>query len=218
MTALQKDMSRVQELAHQAYLSTGGILALLDTEPLEETRLASALDKTAAQMEASTVELRNLCEAHRPRVGLWYGKPSAPYLAVAGTARVTADGWLHIALNTLLPHCTRETPVWLTDTITRLLDSLEAGKARLPWFRRALLVLDEHCDVQNRQIYDNDNKGFKAVSNALKGRLLPDDDQFTMSVALLSTSSTLPACHIYVLPLADADDFFYLRGEGFPIK
>lgn len=48
-------------------------------------------------------------------------------------------------------------------------------------------MIDEHTSIEGRHIYDQDNKGWKAISNAIKGRLIPDDDQHTLAVALLST-------------------------------
>ena len=113
-----------------------------------------------------------------------------------------------IKLNTLLPHCRYQTPGWLTDTIRRLLDDYEAAGNTLPCFERALLVIDEHSDVSGRHIFDSDNKGWKAVSNAIKGRLIPDDDQYTLSVALLSKRSGEDVCHISLLDLREASDFF----------
>ena len=48
----------------------------------------------------------------------------------------------------------------------------------------------------------------KAVSNAIKGRLIPDDDQYTLAVALLSKKSAESICHISLMELRDASDFF----------
>ncbi len=217
MADLQKDMVRVQALAHESYLATGGVMALLDSDPVEPVRLAEAMDKTAGKLEAATVELRNLCERHRPRYDAHYRKRCAPPpMDLAGSASITEHGWLHLELATLLPHCTREPPAYLSDTIRRLLDGLEAQGATLPWYREALLVIDEHCEYHNRNVYDQDNKGWKAVPNALKGRLFEDDDQFTLSVCLLATRAEVPRCHIFLLPLADADDYFYMRAGRYP--
>jgi len=69
-------------------------------------------------------------------------------------------------------------------------------------------VIDEHTGTQGRHIFDQDNKGWKAVSNAIKGRLIPDDDQHTLGLALLSAESELDVCHITLLDRADAADFF----------
>lgn len=59
------------------------------------------------------------------------------------------------------------------------------------------------------------NKGWKAVSNALKGRLFPDDDQYTLALSLLSTRSTENVCHITLLDLADAADFFAVHSGDY---
>ena len=134
-------------------------------------------------------------------------KPTLPSLDIAGQVEVNEFGWLHIQLNTLLPHCRFAPPLWLTDTITRLLDQHEGRRGKLPVLDHALLVIEELCDVDSRQVYDEDNKGWKAVSNAIKGRLVVDDDQFSLSVCLLAQRSPEKMCHIYVLPVQDAGDF-----------
>jgi len=85
----------------------------------------------------------------------------------------------------------------------------------LPYFRAAMLVIDEHCGIDGRHIFDSDNKGWKAVSNAIKGRLIPDDDQYTLSLVLLSQKSELNVCHITLLEQADAEDFFDLHSGDY---
>ena len=77
------------------------------------------------------------------------------------------------------------------------------------------MVIDEHSDISQRRVYDQDNKGWKAISNAIKGRLIPDDDQYTLGVALLSTRSSEDVCHITLMDRSDAPDFFsYIGSEG----
>ena len=147
---------------------------------------------------------------------LWPALPTAPGKNCSAniTARSAtspakaAYGWLHITLNTLLPHCRYQPPEWLSDTLRRLLDEYENSGCRLPFFNRALLVIDEHTGSKGRHIFDQDNKGWKAVSNAIKGRLIPDDDQHTLGLVLLSAESELDVCHITLLDMADAANFF----------
>jgi hypothetical protein len=74
-----------------------------------------------------------------------------------------------------------------------------------------MLIVDEHCDIKSRTVFDQDNKAWKAIPNALKGRLIPDDDQLTLDVALVSEKCDTPSCHIYLLPREDAGDFFWHR-------
>ena len=78
-----------------------------------------------------------------------------------------------------------------------------------------MLVIDEHCGIDGRHIFNQDNKGYKAISNAIKGRLIPDDDQYTLALALLSQKSDLNVCHITLLDQMDAADFFALHSGDY---
>lgn len=213
MQTIKEMIQQIQRITYDAYKSSGQAAALLKAQGGPPEAMAKALERTATQMEQGTVELRALCELCLPAIGQ---KPVLPALDVAGTINVNEFGWLLIELNTLLPHCRFSTPLWQTDTITRLLDQHERRHGKLPMLDRVLLVIEEFCDVNSRQVYDEDNKGWKAVSNAIKGRLVADDDQFTLSVCLLSQRySGKRACHIYVLPLQDAGDFFFMRTDHY---
>lgn len=213
----QKDhIKRIQEITFEAYKASGRIAALLEqsTEPSE--KLADELERAAAQIEHGAVELRALCAYYQPPLLPVGHKPVLEPLEIAGWAERNEFGWLHIQLNTLLPNCRFASPLWLTDTVTRLLNRLERRHGKLPLLETALLVIDEHCDITARQVYDQDNKGWKAVSNALKGRIVADDDQYSLGVCLLSTRSPEAVCHIYVLPAQDAGDFFFMRADHYP--
>lgn len=117
--------------------------------------------------------------------------------------------------DTLLPHCRYDAPIWLSDTVARALDRYEAAHARLPMLEHALLIIDEHCEIDARRVYDQDNKGWKAIANAIKGRLIPDDDQYSLGVCLLSRRLPQNVCHIYLIPEQDAGDFLTLRAENY---
>ena len=115
----------------------------------------------------------------------------------------------------MLPHCRFQTPNWLSDTIRRLLDDFERSGGTLPYFKSgAILCIDEYSSIESRTVYDQDNKGWKAVSNTLKGRIFPDDDQYTLGVMLLSRKSAENATHITVMDASSAGDFLSLR-NGF---
>ena len=210
MSGMKQDMARLQELVGDAFTKTGSLVAAADGGMMPPEKLQKTLEQTADQFERATLELRRLCEQTSPGVGGYAKRPAMKPLRVAGSVETFGLGsaWLHITLNTLLPHCRFQTPAYLTDTIRRLLDDYEADGGTLPRFEQALLVIDEHSDVSGRHIFDQDNKGWKAVSNAIKGRLIPDDDQYTLSVALLSKRSAEGVCHISLLDLRDASDFF----------
>lgn len=208
MNELKKDMSHIQELVGTAFNQTGGLVALADGGQMDPEKLQKTLEQTMDYFERTTLELRRLCETYSPGAGGYRRKSQAPKVETIGHVEQFGYGWLHIVLHTLLPHCRYQTPAWLSDTICRLLDDYEACGQKLPYFQHAMLVIDEHSGIDGRHIYDQDNKGWKAVSNALKGRLFPDDDQYTLAVSLLSTRSRGDLCHITLLDMADASDFF----------
>lgn len=213
MNAMKDDMNRLQELVVDAARQVGVLTALADSGMAPE-KLQRTLELASGQFERSALEARKLCEKHSPGVGGYGNKPVLPQMETAGFVEQFGYGWLHIQLNTLLPHCRYQTADWLSDTIRRLLDEYEAGGSKLPYFKEAMLVIDEHCGIKGRHIFDQDNKGYKAVSNAIKGRLIPDDDQHTLALALLSTRSELDVCHITLLDIVDAADFFaYHSGD-----
>jgi hypothetical protein len=213
MNAIKQDMNRLQKLVMDAARQVGVLTALADGGMSAE-KLQRTLEQTSGQFERSALEVRKLCEKHSPGVGGYGSRPVCPQVEAAGFVERLGYGWLHIQLNTLLPHCRYQTSEWLSDTIRRLLDEYVAGGSELPYFKEAILVIDEHCGIKGRHIFDQDNKGWKAVSNAIKGRLIPDDDQHTLSMALLSTRSELDVCHITLLDIVDAADFFaYHSGD-----
>lgn len=211
MNGLKQDMARIQELIGTAFTQTGCLVALSDGGMMSPEKLQQTLEQTMEHFERSALELRRLCEQYSPGVGGYGNRARAPAMEIAGHVEILCGDWLHICLNTLLPHCRFQSPNWLTDTIRRLLDHYEAQGKPLPRYKRALLVIDEHSSIGGRHVFDQDNKGWKAVSNALKGRVIEDDDQYTLNLALVSKMSKETACHITLLEQRDAADFFSLR-------
>ena len=210
MSDLKADMTRLQNLVGDAFSKTGALVAFADAGAPDPDKMQRVLELTADQFERATLELRRLCEQVSPGAGGYAQRSRLKPVQVAGTVETFGftSSWLHIRLNTLLPHCRYQTPSWMTDTIRRLLDDYEEAGNTLPRFERALLVIDEHSAIDGRRIFDQDNKGYKAVSNAIKGRLIPDDDQYTLSLALLSKRNADNVCHISLMELRDASDFF----------
>lgn len=216
MNDMKQDMTRIQELVGNAFSQTGSLVALANGGQMNPNKLQKTLEQTMEQFESSVLELRRLCEQYSPGVGGFAKKSYLPAMDVTGNVEMFGYGWLHITLNTLLPHCRYQSPNWLSDTISRLLDGYVACGKELPFYQRAMLVIDEHTAIDGRHIFDQDNKGWKAVSNAIKGRLIPDDDQHTLSVALLSTKvKEKECCHITVLHQADAHDFFAVHSSDY---
>ncbi len=215
MSSLKNDVARIQELTADAFRQTGGLAALAGAGQVNRVKLDRTIEQTVAQFERAALEMRKLAEKHTAGTGSYGSRPAAPRMETAGFVETFGYSWLHIQLNTLLPHCRYQSPEWLSDTIRRLLDEYESGGSKLPFFRKAMLVIDEHCGIDGRHIFDQDNKGYKAVSNAIKGRLIPDDDQYTLTLALLSKKSELDVCHITLMDQADAADFFAMHSGDY---
>ena len=216
--SFRQDAAKLQRLTNNAFCQTGVLAALADSGQADPDKLQKALEQTAAQFESAALEVRRLCERYSTGAGGYGSRPVLPPMEIAGSVEMLGYSWVHITLNTLLPHCRFQPPEWLSDTIRRLLDEYEAQGCKLPFFNRALLVIDEHTGTRGRHIFDQDNKGYKAVSNAIKGRLIPDDDQHTLGLALLSAESELDACHITLLDLSDAADFFAFHSGDYEVK
>lgn len=125
---------------------------------------------------------------------------------IAGEIELTAEGWVHILLNSLLPHCKYKNNTYLFDTLKRLLEEFENP---LPRFDKAFMAIVECCNYDSRRVYDQDNKGWKMIANAIKGRLIEDDDQFHLDIGLFAKYSQDLACHIYILPEVNLNDFMY---------
>ncbi len=205
---IQNELLEIKSLLGQA-TAAAGIAAIGGGNVIPQ------IERLTAALERAVVLSRNTLELQRPCVEfLQGGKPVLPHTAIGGTIRLLNGRWLHIRLDTLLPHCRFQSPGYLADTITRLLDGFVENGRRLPYYKKALLVMDEHCSCESRRVYGQDDKGGKAVPNALKGRLFPDDDQFSLGVALLSAESDELWCDIYVLPADDAWEFFSIRQGG----
>lgn len=182
---------------------------LLDNEPNK-----TLYEKALGEAESIALQLRVAHETLNPVCHSQYKKPqSTKAINLLGKVELLRYNWLHIELNTLLPHCRFAVPAYLTDTLHKLLQGFVANGGRLPKYEKAFMVIEEHCNIKRRNVFDEDNKGWKAIPNALKGIVIEDDDQFSLELALLSRISDTPSCHIYIMNQTDADVFFSIRNE-----
>ena len=176
------------------------------------------LDAAMKQIEETCLLMRRFCDRVRPPLPAKpLGTVNYRSEAIYGTVELMDTGWLHIRLNTLLPHYKILGGAgYITDSVTRLLDAFVRDGGRLPLWDKAYAAIIEHCDPACCEAFDSDNKGYPAVINALKGRVMRDDNQFELSLGLFaSRDGDSPSCHIYVLPDDDAGDFQYYRvSEG----
>lgn len=184
--------------------------ACMENMPLNQ------IDKLLSAAENAVILLRTLYEERTVNNSLTEETKPHSTVRYAGTLEVNEFGWLHITLYSLLPHCRYKTPKYLTDTLSRLIQEYTNKGGDLPFYEKAALIIEEHCDIQNRQVYDQDNKGWKAIPNVLKGNVIQDDDQFSLQITLLSVLDETPSCHIYVMNANDAGDFLSLKNGEYP--
>lgn len=210
---INSEIKSIHSLTHQAFVEAGGVEKILVQDNQSNPLLVSQLEQLTTTLENTLMRARSLHEICHTNIQplekkeldfncLW--AKSTP----SGSVEIDENGWLHITLHSLLPHCKYKSNAWVEDTVVRLLYGYQQSGQELPNFRRALLIIDEHCTLENRRVYDQDNKGWKGIPNALKGLVIPDDDQFTLGISLISTWDRKPACHIYVLDIAEAGTFF----------
>ena len=194
----KNDILTMREFLFNAVKASDQLLAVSEGAPMSSASMQQTLEKASGQFEYAVLELRRICERYCAGVGGYPRQRLTNTEHPTGNVELLEGRWVRITLNTLLPHCRFYSPAWLSDTIRRMLDEYEHDHEPLPFFPKAVLVIEEACSIGGRHIFDQDNKGWKAVSNAIKGRLIPDDDQFSLSIALRSVFSNENRCRIYV--------------------
>lgn len=211
---IKEQVQHLREQAHRTYVQSSIVntVTVVDNEP--SLLLNEELETLTGLLEQATLDARILTEScylenQAPQKSS-PGVQGAP-LDIAGHVEIDDYGWLHIVLNTLLPHAKYKGSPYLKDTILRLLSAYQKNAGSLPFYSTALLVIDEHCNLESRRAFDQDNKAWRAIPNALKGLVIADDDQFSLGITLLSTWDKTPACHIYVIDIAEAGAFFSLH-------
>lgn len=173
------------------------------------------LDAAMQQVELCCIDMRNLCEKARIQLPAFqFGYAKYNHKEIYGEVTLMDNGWLDIRLNALLPHCKIVGGTqYVFDTINRLLNKFQTDGGEIPCFEKAYMAIVEHCPVDCSGTFDNDNKGFKGVVNALKGRLFKDDNQFELALGMFTVIDEDVCCHIYVTPYDEAGDFHYLMSS-----
>ena len=105
--SFRQDAAHLQRLANNAFCQTGTLAALADSGQPDPDKLQKALEQTAAQFESAALEVRKLCERYSTGTGGYGSRPVLPPMEIAGSVELLGYNWLHITLNTLLPHWTR---------------------------------------------------------------------------------------------------------------
>lgn len=184
-------------------------LELMPADAPERSRIA---DETLSAAETAVLTSRRvfggMLEKGRQ------GKPLrlAPHSAeVTGSLVVTHEGWTVIRLDTLLQNARRRTTGYIENSILELMKQWHGCGGVLPWYRHAFVIITEHTDSKIGNVYDPDNREWKAVTNALKGVLFEDDDQFTVSLILDTIPDSNCYTEIAVLPYHEASTYLSKR-------
>jgi hypothetical protein len=159
-------------------------------------------------MEAATVGVAELCRKTdnklvRKELGDNFCNSSS------GTIELIDNKYLYMKLDILLPNTRNNVGIkTVSNTINNLLDVFADYHKGLPQYEDVFLAIVEHRSPDSEGSYDHDNKGFRAVPNALKGRLFSDDNQFVMSLGLFTRYSEDEFyTEVYVLPMSDLSHF-----------
>ena len=205
---------KIQSVIAKASQKAGALSALSDGGKMSRENCSSRWRKPRISLTSATLYLRILCETQMPGAGGYGRRNGLEFQLPSGHIEIAGAGWVHMQLDTLLPHCRYMPATWLTDTVRQLLTAyMQRTNFRLH-FKQMLLVIDEHSDVDGRHVFDQDNKGWKAVSNALKGLVIDDDDQYHLSVHMMSSRSAENVCHISLVLPESEEDFFRFHRKG----
>ncbi len=123
--------------------------------------------------------------------------------------------WLHIRLDTLLPHCRYQTPDYLSDTISRLLDMFEAPRTGTSVFPACPALWSTSTAASTAAVF--------LIRTTKAGRLFPTRSRVGLSRMTTSTVSGGAAFRQpsgQCLPhhadgFQEASDFFALRSEPY---
>ena len=135
-------------------------------------------------------------------------------ISATGSVQVTQEGWTVIHLETLLQNARRRTTGYIENSILELLRFWRESGGVMPWYNHCFVIITEHTRLVRGNAYDPDNREWKSVTNALKGVLFEDDDQFTISLILDTVPDGKDFTEITVLPYQDAAAFLSGRKSG----
>ena len=114
----KKEITSLRELLRKANA---------EGELLTAAEKGRQLTNLLAYLESAVLLARRMAEEQpQPPIHQSARSPVWPVTEIAGSIETNEFGWLHITLNTLLPHCRFKTPAYLSDTITRLVESHQA--------------------------------------------------------------------------------------------
>lgn len=170
------------------------------------------IDDYLYELENLCLKSRTVLEEYRPKKDYREMLYETGQISnVTGSIEVTFEGWIHISLNTILPSSKHKVTNYIGDTVSRLLKDYSGD---LPYFESAFLAIVDHCNNENHTSLDNDNKAWKMIPNAIKGRVIEDDNQFVLSIGLFAKSSENAHCDIYIMAPEDTWNFMQMLNDN----
>ena len=115
------ETKKIQSVIAKASQKAGALSALSDGGKMSREKLQLTLEETAYFFEAATLYLRQICEAQMPGAGGYGRRDGLEFQLPSGHIEIAGAGWVHMQIDTLLPHCRYMPATWLTDTVRQLL-------------------------------------------------------------------------------------------------
>ena len=115
-----KEMKKIQSVVSRALQKANTLAVLVDGGKMSREKLQLTLEETAYFFEAATLYLRQICEAQMPGVGGYGRRDGLEYQLPSGHIEIAGAGWVHMQIDTLLPHCWYLPAAWLTSFFAAL--------------------------------------------------------------------------------------------------
>ena len=117
------EAKKIQSVITKASQKASALSALADGGKMSREKLQLTLEETAYFFESATLHLRTLCETQMPGIGGYGRRDGLEFQLPSGHIEIAGAGWVHMQLDTLLPHCRYMPATWLTDTVRQLLSA-----------------------------------------------------------------------------------------------
>ena len=140
-----KEMKKIQSVVSRALQKANTLTALADGGKMSREKLQLTLEETAYFFESATLHLRSLCETQMPGIGGYGRREGLEFQLPSGHIEIAGAGWVHMQIDTLLPHCRYMPATWLTDTVREI--KIDYFAVSLP----DLLIFEENLNERNRK-------------------------------------------------------------------
>ena len=171
---MQANFELLKEIKKRVTASSACVDSLISV-PSDSERFRNLLELSLRQQETACIEMRRLYDMVKKPESRMQKPADGNITEVFGKISVTPEGWVHIKLNFLLPHCRMTGATqYVSDSILRLLNSAEFDGIKLPFFNKAYLGIIEFCPLSTTTIRDTRRcrtrlrAGFFLMTTALK--------------------------------------------------